>query len=324
MTLGHVLVDGIGKATAAFLDRYGYLPSPAHIDSMQMEELSAFLAREGGRTAESVSWSMGGGTAITAKAVRAIGKQAEVWASIGRDEHGRFLEREMAATGATAHFHHSDKPTGVFCSFATAGRDKKIIVCPGAARDIRSIEIPEKAFRPGWVLYLDGLLIDNPRWLASQSEKAKAKDMLIAMDISTPGNAREHGAELRGFAEEFCEIVFANEKEFETIGGPLKAGARTKWAVKKGGRGAALLYKGDWIEAVSRYGVPVDDTGAGDVFSAGFLCACLEGRPDWECLRLGNAAAVTAIRSLGSSFDPGVLKQAFEDECLALISSKHI
>jgi len=319
MTLGHVLVDGIGSASKAFLDRYGHLPSPIHIDPEGMEELRAFLAGEGKGSGADVSWSLGGGAAVAARTAGALGFHAEVWASVGRDEGGRFLAEELAAAGVEARFFLSGKPTGLFCSLGTQEGKRKLIVSPGAARDVRLVRIPSGALRPGWVFHIDGLLIDEILWLSSLAERAKAAGMVLSMDISTEGNAKTHGRALRDFAEKYCDLVFANEKEFEAMGGSPDpdADSGTAWVVKRGGRGAALLRGGRWIEAAAFHREPVDDTGAGDVFSAGFLCARLEGRTVPECLRFGNAVAAASIGYVGSTVPPGVLKRAFEDGSFA-------
>ena len=46
---------------------------------------------------------------------------------------------------------------------------------------------------------------------------------------------------------------------------------------------------------------PIDTTGAGDVFDAGFLAAWLENKPMQECLRWGNIAAGLSTKGYGSS-----------------------
>ena len=319
-------MDGIGRATDAFFERFGRLSSPAHIDSALMEEFCAALEGESPLTEEPVAWSLGGGVAIMAKAALALGTSAEVWANVGRDGRGRFLTQEMAGAGAATHFLLSDLPTGIFCSLSTIDGGKRIIVNPGAARDIRGTDMLTASFRPGWIFYIDGLLIDSPSWLASQAEKAKAKRMTIAMDLSTPANAKRYASELVHFAEDFCDLVFANEDEFAALGQlPRHASKdKTAWVVKRGGHGSILLKEGRIEEAAAVKTEAIDDTGAGDVFAAGFLNARFEGRTDGECLRLGNAVAAAALRFHGSNFNPAALKRAYEDERLAIIADKII
>ena len=44
---------------------------------------------------------------------------------------------------------------------------------------------------------------------------------------------------------------------------------------------------------------PVDPTGAGDAYDAGFLCGLLERRPLEECARLATAAAALNTAAFG-------------------------
>lgn len=311
MAIGHILVDGIGKATDAFSARWGKLSSPAHVPPAFMQELCDFIRDSGNGTG--VSWTMGGGVAIMAKAAQALGTETEVWASVGRDEHGRFLARELAETGIGAHLLASEGSTGVFCSFSTESGDKRIIVSPGAARDIRGFEIPEAAFHPGWIFYIDGLLIDDMVWLSTQAKRARKAGMKVAMDISTASNAKVHGKALKEFAQACCDIVFANESEFVALGGleAMEPDSGTEWIVKKAGKGASMLRGGVWIDSTVSRMDPVDDTGAGDAFSAGFLTALLRGFDAAQCLRLGNIAAAATLRSRGSGFDSVAMKRDY-------------
>jgi sugar/nucleoside kinase (ribokinase family) len=61
---------------------------------------------------------------------------------------------------------------------------------------------------------------------------------------------------------------------------------------------------------------PVDTTGAGDSFDAGFLHAWLEGRPLRECLRWGAACGSLSTRGLG-----GTSRQATVEEVEQLVAS---
>lgn len=311
VAVGHILADCIGRETENIVNRLGSLPSPAHVDSAFMEEFCGFLAS----SVQDLSWTAGGGAAIQAKAARALGMPVEVWGSVGKDERGAFLAAELAGAGVSAQLARSDKPTGVFCSFASQGGAKRIVVSQGAARDIRGVEFPEEAFRPGWVLSIDGLLIDSHVWLKALAKRARARGMLVAMDLSTPSNVRSRAVELVEFSASSCDIVFANEFEFDVLLQSIpgdKVPQGPQWVLKKGRQGAALLSGGRLIEAPALDIEAIDDTGAGDAFAAGFLKARLEGLDDMRCLRCGNAVAAAAIMGRGSGFDPGRMLDSYE------------
>lgn len=351
LALGHALADCIGRAPPALFESLRGMPSPAHIPPERMRALRALWpGPEGGErgagaeAADSIAWSAGGGAVVTAKAASALGLKTELWASLGKDEEGDFLARDVAAAGVEAHFFFSNQPTGIFCRFSETGGEERIVVSAGAARDVRGTKLPGAAFRSGWIFYVDGLLIDSPVWLGDLAQRARERGMRVALDLSTPGNAARRAGELVSFAREFCDFVFANEAEYEALGPlarslPLKgsggAGAKGApaglaqdtskgapvWIVKRAARGAVLLSGGEALKAAAASVTPIDDTGAGDVFAAGFLRGVLQGEGGTVCLRLGNAAAAATLRYRGSSFDPGALARAYHAELTAIRKS---
>ncbi len=69
--------------------------------------------------------------------------------------------------------------------------------------------------------------------------------------------------------------------------------------IKDGRDGAHAWVEGQHIHAPAIAIEPVDTTGAGDVFNAGFLTAWLQNNPPVECLRWGNVAGGLSLRGYG-------------------------
>ena len=70
-------------------------------------------------------------------------------------------------------------------------------------------------------------------------------------------------------------------------------------ALKLGAEGAALLWDGEITFQKPGPVDPVDTTGAGDCFDAGFLYAWLQGMAPKLCLRAGTACGEMSARALG-------------------------
>jgi sugar/nucleoside kinase (ribokinase family) len=291
-----ILIDGIGDASAPIAASLMDLPTPAHIDAGRMADV-----RERLRTDRAgLEWRAGGGVSNLARAAGGLGLSVEVWGCVGNDADGEWVETSLSNAGARPRLMKSPLPTGVFCALDCGGGSRRIIVSPGAAPGIMQAEIPESALHRGWVLFLDGLLAAEPRWLESLAGRARAAGMLVAMDLSTPGNVAARGDTLLGIAARHCDFVFANEAEFRLVsglGGPDPE-ADTAWVLKRGENGAALLRRCALAEEAAGERLTLsDDTGAGDAFAAGYLGAALEGLDDRECLRRGNETAAAVLRN---------------------------
>jgi sugar/nucleoside kinase (ribokinase family) len=76
---------------------------------------------------------------------------------------------------------------------------------------------------------------------------------------------------------------------------------RTRTVAKLGREGAAALDGGRFVRVPAFQVEPLDTTGAGDSFDAGFLHAWLRGLPLLECLRWGAACGSLSTRGLGGT-----------------------
>ncbi|HEX7301230.1 MAG TPA: PfkB family carbohydrate kinase [Solirubrobacteraceae bacterium] len=97
-----------------------------------------------------------------------------------------------------------------------------------------------------------------------------------------------------------ASLCFPNEDEASALGDGLED-AYEVLVLKRGSRGARVLRRGaDPIEVPAEPAEPVDPTGAGDAFAAGYLAAHLRGEDDTACARAGVKAAADAISRPGA------------------------
>lgn len=95
------------------------------------------------------------------------------------------------------------------------------------------------------------------------------------------------------------------------------AGARVV-AITDGGRDIVLVEAGELTEVAIVHAEPVDTSGGGDAFSAGFVLAKLRGRAAVEAARFGSATAAQVVAGVGTSF--GAYDEASIDALLATVS----
>ena len=293
VALGHVLLDCVAQVSGEVWNILDLLSSPAHVDATLMEKIIKTF--DVNIQEPPLSWRAGGGAALTAKACAGQGIPTVLLGCVGRDAGARLLCKELDRPDLELRFFESDKPTGRFCSFDTP-KGRKIVASPQAARDIRRYNLPKDCLKQGWILHIDGLLIDEPGWLKGLVEEARSAGMAVSMDVSTRFNAAKRREELIVFARQYCDLVFANEAEWESLihGRELERDTVRSpvWVVKKAEQGASALKNGEWAHKVAAEKLAVsDDIGAGDAFAAGFLAAWLTGQAIDCCLARGNESA---------------------------------
>jgi sugar/nucleoside kinase (ribokinase family) len=113
----------------------------------------------------------------------------------------------------------------------------------------------------------------------------------VSVDLSSWSAIREHGPQrFRARLEELePDVVFANEPEWEMVGGAY-AVAETA-VVKRGSRGVEVRSAARVEEHRSLGAEVVDTTGAGDALAAGFLVGGIE---------LGLEASARCVAQLGA------------------------
>ncbi len=74
--------------------------------------------------------------------------------------------------------------------------------------------------------------------------------------------------------------------------------------IKLGCRGAIAFDGRDWTASRALPIEPVDTTGAGDCFAAGFMLGLIRGQNLVECLRYGNVAGGLSTLGCGATSAP--------------------
>jgi ribokinase len=113
----------------------------------------------------------------------------------------------------------------------------------------------------------------------------RLKDVLPRLDLFFPNESEAHH--------------ITRESEPERILRWFDRAGLRRVALKLGPRGAALLWDGDiWFDAPVAV-EPLDTTGAGDAFDAGFLYSWLRGDAPRTCLAAGNLCGALSTEAYG-------------------------
>lgn len=262
----------------------------------------------------------GGGTAITACGLARLGLHTGVLARVGAQDGEWLLERLRGCGVDISRIDTDDtEPTG-FTVVATMQTDRAFLTYRGAnsrfeeylrmaadsgvLSNIRHVHLgyaPDLAAGRSMMklIQANGCTVSvdmgwNEAWLGDD----RAMDVLNQVDVFFPNEAE--ASRLTGQTEPQRMLeVFA------------KAGVR-RVVLKLGSGGCAMLWDGliTFEQPVSV--TPVDTTGAGDCFDAGFLYAWLTGYEPRVCLQAANICGALSTEAYGG-LDGFPTREVLED-----------
>jgi sugar/nucleoside kinase (ribokinase family) len=225
------------------------------------DALASTRAGPGGQAANVAAWA-----AVLGAETRFVGKRAD-------DAAGRLVAEELRALGVELAGPVVSGRGGIVVSLVSVDGDRTMASDRGVAPELSPGELEASWFADADVLHLSGYsLMRSPIDGAAVrgAELARGAGARVSVDLSAWTRIREFGPS--AFREQVerlePDIVFANEAEWQMIGGAY-ALARTA-VVKRGAHGLRVIGE-DAAELPPPAGQVVDATGAGDALAAGFL-----------------------------------------------------
>jgi sugar/nucleoside kinase (ribokinase family) len=267
--------------------------------------------------------TLGSASAICAVGLARLGAPVAFLGVVGKDSWGEYCVQTMAKAGVDVSRvrHAADLKTGVTVSI-TSPHDRALVSFLGSIGALRGEDVPDAAFAGFDHLHVSSYFLQErlrPS-LASVFARARAHGLTTSLD---PGfdPSETWGRDLVETLRE-VDVFFPNEVELHGLTGGLAGeealrkldNGRTQVVAKLGSAGCLALQDGRTVTVPAFRVEPVDTTGAGDSFDAGFLHAWLAGEPLRECLRWGAACGALSTRALG-----GTGRQAERGEVLQLL-----
>jgi sugar/nucleoside kinase (ribokinase family) len=139
---------------------------------------------------------------------------------------------------------------------------------------------------------------------------AKAAGCKISIDMASYNVVESNRAFLHDIVEKYVDIVFANETEAKAFTGlePREAldeiARHCDIAVVKVGKEGSMVKSDDEYHFINAWPAqPIDATGAGDTYAAGFLYAHSLGMPLKVCGEIGSIIAAKVVEVVGTKID---------------------
>jgi len=252
------------------------------------------------------SQTPGGSACNTIRALSYLGAKSGFIGKIGDDTVGEYYEETVTKAGVSPYFIKTTGVSGSCTVLISPDGERTMATFLGPAATITPDELDEKFLKGYSYIYIEGYLIVNESLMYDTMEKAKQLGLKVVLDLSNFNIVNAFRKLLDDIVPKYVDILFCNESEAEAFTGMKAQDAVRKLAntvdiaiVTLGKDGALIGKENTVISVEAEGGKPVDTTGAGDNFAAGFLYGQIVGADLQQSARIGSMLAGYVIDTIG-------------------------
>lgn len=261
------------------------------------------------------SVAAGGSAANMVSGVAALGTPASYVGHIGADDTGeafrscqrrKHIKPLLGVSEAT--------PSGKCISMVLPDGERTMLTYLGAALEIGTQQLTPENIAGHKVLFVEGYLLNCPDVIEPAMRTAKAAGVMVALDAASFTVIREFRAYADKLIDDYVDILFANEDEAEALTGTsipeqaleILASRCNIVVVKVGPKGSLIAHGNERYRIGTIDAHPVDKTGAGDLYAAGFLHGFAKGLSLRQCGEMGAVVSSKSIEVIGAELPDGI------------------
>ena len=305
--IGNALTDILAVLPDdTFLKQY-HLPrgSMQHVDMETGDKIWQTLKPMG------VQLVAGGSAANTITGTAIFGMESGFIGKVGDDDLGHLFKSDQAQYGIKSMLLKGVHSSGRAMVFITApNAERTFAVYLGAALELVPEDLKQEWFEGYDYFHIEGYLVQNQATIRRAVEMAKAAGCKISIDMASYNVVESNRVFLHDIVEKYVDIVFANETEAKAFTGlePREAldeiARHCEVAVVKVGKDGSMVKSDEEYHFIDSWpAAPVDATGAGDTYAAGFLYAHSLGMPLKVCGEVGSIIAAKVVEVVGTKID---------------------
>lgn len=252
----------------------------------------------------------GGSAANTIHGLAKLGIDTGFIGTIGRDRWGDLFRNDMESHHIEPILFTSQSETGRAISLISLDSERTFATYLGAAVELAPDRITEELFQGFTMFYMEGYLVQNHDLVRKAFQLAKQEKLHIALDMASYNVVEENLDFLKEMAQEYVDIIFANEEEARSFTGKppeealIDMAGMCEIAVVKTGRTGSFIKRGSEVHKVGIVKVDsMDTTGAGDLYASGFLYGLVNGFSLERCGEIGALLSGKVIEVIGARME---------------------
>lgn len=318
--IGNAIVDVLTQSEDSFLDLMGI-----------QKGIMQLIERERGEllygAMENRTQAPGGSVANSLAGLGNLGLSTAFIGRVQDDALGEFYAREMRAGGTdfvNAPVSGGELPTSRSMIFVSPDGERSMNTYLGISAELGPDDVAEDVAGQAEILFLEGYLYDKPKGKDAFTTAARAcrnGGGKAGIALSDPFCVDRHRNDFRHLVREL-DYVIGNNHEWEALyqtdlSSALEQASKDAHLVvcTHSGQDVIVMQNGETATVPVNEIIPVDATGAGDQFAAGFLYGMATGQSLDVSGRMGCIAAAEVISHFGARPETD-LKSLFRKEGL--------
>ncbi|ANT60576.1 MULTISPECIES: adenosine kinase [Roseobacteraceae] len=304
--IGNAIVDVLTRADDSFLEHMGITKGIMQLVERERAEL-LYGAMEGRVQAP------GGSVANTLAGLGNLGLRTAFIGRVHDDALGRFYAEAMEKDG-TAFVNPpvpgGELPTSRSMIFVSPDGERSMNTYLGISAELGPDDVDEAVAAEAEIVFLEGYLFDKDKGKEAfirLARACRAAGGKAGIAISDPFCVERHREDFLQLIEHEMDYVIGNEAEIRSLyqDDSLEADLARVAAIcplvicTRSGDGVTIMRDGERTDVPVTKIVPVDATGAGDQFAAGFLYGLATGADMATAGRMGTVAATEVISHMG-------------------------
>jgi sugar/nucleoside kinase (ribokinase family) len=280
VSLGNPLMDVLIEVEEGFLKELNLTKGNMHLlkkeDIQRMEEKLKEHKKK---------LSPGGSEANTLAALAMLGHKVLYFGKVGKDKEGQEYHSQLMNNGVISRIVKVNGLTGRAITLITPDSERTFATHLGVATSLEDNEINEADIIEAKYLHITGYILSSEKTKKAcfrALEIARSNNVKVCLDLGDPNIITANKGILKEVVEDYADIIIANESEAKAFTGLNPKEALESLAksaeiaiVKLGSKGSIIKSKDGIIEVPAFKAKCIDTTGAGDIYTAGFLYGLL-------------------------------------------------
>ena len=304
--IGNAVVDVITQSDDSFLANMGI--EKGIMQLIEKERAEVLYGSMSDRTQ-----AAGGSVANSIAGIGSLGLRTAFIGRVSDDELGHFYAKAMTDEGTVfvnGPVKGGELPSSRSMIFVSPDGERSMNTYLGISAELGPEDVSEDVGADAEIVFLEGYLFDKDKGkeaFIKLARACRAAGGKAGIAISDPFCVERHRADFLNLIENELDYVIGNEEEvkslFETDDldtALAKLAAICPLAIcTRSGDGVSIMSDDARIDVAVTKVVPVDATGAGDQFAAGFLYGLATGRELETCGKMGCISAGEVIGHVG-------------------------